>query len=95
MKNTITYERLMEALYKELMDEEIARNAIETEEMQNKLCDYEKKYLSPYFKLSYDLYCKEWNDVSDIAYSYCRGGFYAGFKAAVALFETKQSCDLG
>lgn len=95
MKNTITYERLMDAIYHEMLNDEPDKNVIETKELRKKYDDFEEKYLNPLHNMSRELYVDIWETMLDIVFGYCRSGFDAGFKAAVALFETKQNCNLG
>ena len=72
---TVTYERLMEAIYDALQDEETEKNVIETKELKQRLDNYVNKYLEPIFTMSKDLHTEMWEELIEIVFGYCRSGF--------------------
>lgn len=84
-EKAVTRKRLIDAVYSDLCDTELKRNAIETEEIVKEMNAFTDKYIEPIFEKDPDLYDILSEEFIKLVFDYCRRGFEVGFESAMVL----------
>lgn len=85
--NEITYPRLIEAIYKNLADEELKYNVFEDAEFHYKYDKFHEKYIDPEYEKEYDKGVEMYEKLNELVFGLSEKSFKIGFQSALLLLR--------